>query len=139
MLQIETYFRSYGQTFNNQRKIAAFLINCKDGASGWARIRLKKINTDNWTGELLTWQTFQTAFLKHFGETMREEKAGKCLDWLHQTKSASDYVTAFREIAKELPDNEASLSRKFKKGLKEDLQKSAVQAEIHNPTRVWEL
>ena len=139
MLQMEIYFRSYGRTFNDQRKIATFLINLKDGASGWARIRLQKINADDWTGELLTWQTFRMAFLKHFGETMREEKAGERLDRLHQTKSASDYVTAFQEIAEELPDNEASLIRKFKKGLKEDVQKAAVQAEIHNPTRIWEL
>ena len=65
MLQMEIYFRSYGRTFNDQRKIATFLINLKEGASGWARIRLQKINADDWTGELLNWHTFRTAFLKH--------------------------------------------------------------------------
>lgn len=139
MLQMELYFRAYRRHFTDEIKITTFLMNLKDKAAQWARTRLRKVESGDFTGELASWVTFKQAFEKHFGEVLKEEKYAAKLDKLMQTKAAKDYVNMFQELAEELPDNELTLIRKFKKGLKDNVRQAAVQAEIHHPTRLWTL
>ncbi|KAG9084850.1 hypothetical protein FS749_004900 [Ceratobasidium sp. UAMH 11750] len=70
---------------------------------------------------LQSWRVFKQAFLLHFGDLVKKEKAIQELGSLTQVKSVQAYTTHFRNLAQEVDWNREALVDKFKEGLKPEV------------------
>lgn len=110
--KMNMYFNDWEDTgaFTDRRKISTTLANMKEGdASRWAKPLINKVNAQEPHEHLSSWNNFQQAFLTHFGDPVKKERAIREMGKLKQNGSAQVYTTAFRNLAEELEWNEASL------------------------------
>ncbi|KAG8696835.1 hypothetical protein FRC08_006909 [Ceratobasidium sp. 394] len=125
LMKMEIYDGDYDEgTFSDGRKTTALLMNMAPGeAADWAQPLLKKVSKKDTKGLLKSWNTLKAAFLLHFQDPVKKEKAIQELAKLSQTKSAQAYATRLRILMQEVDWNQEALIDKFKEGLKPEVQK----------------
>ncbi|KAG8708470.1 hypothetical protein FRC08_018873 [Ceratobasidium sp. 394] len=77
LMKMEINFGDYNEgTFRDGRKTAALLMNmAPGGAADWAQPLLKKVSKEDTQGPLKSWNALKAAFLLHFQDPVKNEKA----------------------------------------------------------------
>ncbi|QRV84466.1 Retrotransposon gag protein [Ceratobasidium sp. AG-Ba] len=125
IMKMEIYFDDYEEgIFDDKKKITNVLMNMQNGDAGnWAQPFLHNLSLKEEHPILESWTSFKKAFLAHFLDPVKKEKAIRDLNKLTQTKSAQSYVTQFRTLMQEVDWNDKALIDKFREGLKPEVQK----------------
>ncbi|KAG8710513.1 hypothetical protein FRC08_017069 [Ceratobasidium sp. 394] len=103
-------------------------------AADWAQPLLQKVSEKDTQGPLKSWSGLKVAFLLHFQDPVKKEKAIRELTKLTQTKSAQAYTTQFRILIQEVEWNQGALIDKFKEGLKLEVQKELLRLTLFRDT-----
>ncbi|KAG9078310.1 hypothetical protein FS749_009709 [Ceratobasidium sp. UAMH 11750] len=89
LMRMEIYFGDYNKgTFSDGRKTTALLMNMGPiEAADWAQPLLKKVSEKDTQGPLKSWGALKAAFLLHFVDPVKREKAIWELGKLAQTRA----------------------------------------------------
>jgi len=118
--QLILYFKGKNITDDHDKVICALSFMQEGSAARWARRITQEL--DDIPREKVKWKVFLQQFKSTFGDPNPQATAQFKISSLKQgSQTAEEYVTSFRELARDTGYNDVALVEKFKHGLKPSL------------------
>jgi len=116
--QLALYFHGK-RVENDQDRVITALSYMKGGTAGsWAKLKVKEFSRIQEPEENITWEGFVAEFQEAFGDPDPASTAQFKMEQLAQgSRSADEYITAFKELKDDTGFNDTALVAKFERGL----------------------